>query len=287
MTAQAAPAAERAAGGWRRLRAAWRALGPEHRLAGLAALALLATMFLPWYSTALTRVVGGRAFVTHDNQTAIGAFSWVEAAVLLVALGVLALLFARGERRAFHLPGGDGAVVTAAGAWAALLIVWRLFDKPELGRGVSVGLAWGIFVALGAAIALALAGNRIRAARRPEPPLERGRRPPAGEAVEIVLPDHRPHLDTTTVMPERRRPPEGGAGPPRRAGPAPLSRETAAQDTAELRAASRDEAAESLQPGADERTEPLPPGDEHTEPLSRPADERTEPLPREHPGRAE
>jgi hypothetical protein len=212
------PAAVRAVGLVRRVRAAWRELAPEQRMTGLAALFLLATMFMPWYSTTSPGKLGKRVVAVHDSQSAIGAFSWVEAAVLLVALGVLALLFARGERRAFHLPGGDGAVITGAGLWACLLIVWRFFDKPELGQGVSVGLEWGIFVALIAAAGLAVAGNQVRAAHRPEPELEPVEPPRAfGEPVEIRIPDVRPHLEETQVMADRSR----RRRPPARAVPSP------------------------------------------------------------------
>ncbi len=267
---EAAPAAERAVGGVRRLRAAWRALAPEQRLVAFAAFGLLFTMFLPWYSTTSAGKLGQRIVAVHDSQSAIGAFSWVEAAVLLVALGVLALLFARAERRAFHLPGGDGAVITGAGIWACVLIVWRFFDKPELGNGVSVGLQWGIFIALGAGVALVLAGNRVRAARRPEPPLAQAEPPPPppGAPVAVRIPDDRPHLDETRVMADRT--PETPAA--RRSGPVPLSRETAAQDTAEFRAL----------PGAEnndteaERTEALPSEDE-TQAL--PSEDETQRLP--------
>jgi hypothetical protein len=155
---------------------AWRALGPDQRMAAFGALGLLASMLLPWYATTGFRITGlgsgrTRDLTAHDTQTALQAFTWVEAAILLVALGVLALLFARAERRPFHLPGGDGAVVTGAGAWVILLVIWRLFDKPTLGTGVTVKLHWGIFVALIPAAVLCVAGQRMRAAHRPEPPL--------------------------------------------------------------------------------------------------------------------
>ena len=39
--------------------------------------------------------------------------------MLLVAVGVLVLLFVRAEGSAFHVPGGDGGVITAAGIWTA------------------------------------------------------------------------------------------------------------------------------------------------------------------------
>jgi hypothetical protein len=176
-----------------RLTRAWRELDGDQRLAGLAALALLATLFLPWYQA--TIVDRGRA--TNPTFTAFGVFSFVEAAIMLVALGVFALLFARGERRGFHLPGGDGTVVFAAGAWAAVLLLWRVFDRPDVARAVGDGITWGFFFAFVAAAALAAAGWRIRAAHRPEPPL---RRAEEGDA------DPGPRTATTQVVPRRRRP---------------------------------------------------------------------------------
>jgi hypothetical protein len=168
-------AADRVGGLVARIRAAWNALAPEQRLAAVAALALFLTLFLPWYGKDFVQLEKGKptGFPQHDALNAFQVFSFVEAAVLLVAGAVLALLFARAERRTFHLPGGDGTVISAAGAWAALLIVIRMFDKPDVsGNGVTavtVGIQWGIFVALGAAVALALAGQRLRRARVREP----------------------------------------------------------------------------------------------------------------------
>ena len=141
-----------------------RALPRELQQAAGAAGALMLTLFLPWYS-AVFRGNEARSF----NRSAFGEFSFVEAAVLLVAAAVLYLIWARSQRKAFHLPGGDGGVIMGAGAWAFLLIVWRLFDTPEADNA-EFGLQWGIFVALAAAGALVAAGARVRAAHRPEPP---------------------------------------------------------------------------------------------------------------------
>ena len=146
-----------------------RRVPPELKLTGGAAALLALTLILPWYRKSFVPS-GATAFVTQ-NVTAFGVFSFVEAAVLLVAAGVLYLVWARANEKAFHLPGGDGMVVTLAGAWAVLLLIWRMFDKPEAGGGAAtVGLQWGIFAALAAAAALAATGARIRAANRPEPP---------------------------------------------------------------------------------------------------------------------
>jgi hypothetical protein len=82
----------------------WRRLNFEQKVAAVGAVLLIVSTF--------------------------GPFSFVEAAELLVGTGVLFLLRQRAEGKEFHLPFGDGTVVMAAGAWAALLILVRLFDRP-------------------------------------------------------------------------------------------------------------------------------------------------------------
>jgi hypothetical protein len=142
----------------------------ELRTASIAALALVVSMVLPWYQKSYFAQVRGRTQAVQDNLSALQAFSFVEGAILLVAVGVLFLVWSRANRRAFHLPGGDGAVITAAGAWALLLLIWRLFDKPDVQGAATMGVQWGIFGAMLAAGALIAAGGRVRAAHRPEPP---------------------------------------------------------------------------------------------------------------------
>jgi hypothetical protein len=205
----------RAAHGVARVRRDWQAMTSEQRLTAIAAAGLFVSMFLPWYKK--SAFSGGR--VVENTLSAFGVFSFVEAAVLLVAVAVLVMVFARAERRAFHLPGGDGPVIVAAGAWVCVLLIWRLFDKPSVAglRGGTAGIEWGVFVALAAAGLLVYAGTRVRAAHRPEPPLPGTRRSDAaGPGADIVLPDERPHLAATEVL-DRDRP---GPAPDRR-GPRP------------------------------------------------------------------
>ena len=186
---------------------AFRALPAEMQHAAGAAAALGLTLFLPWYSAVFRG--DDRTF----NRSAFGEFSFVEAAVLLVAAGVLYLIWARSQRKAFHLPGGDGTVIMTAGGWAALLIVWRLFDTPESDTA-EFGLEWGIFAALVVAGLLAASGARVRAAHRPEPPN------PAADEVDWERPP-RPQRDagrrpreTTTVTEVLRQPPGWEGEPP-------------------------------------------------------------------------
>jgi hypothetical protein len=179
-----AEVSRRAGGGAKRAVRFWRVLPHERRLAAGAALGLFMTLFLPWYqdtviASGTTSAAALRA--ASASITGWGAFSFVEAAVLLVAAGVIVLLFVRAEGGAFHVPGGDGGVISAAGLWTCLLIVWRIFDKAG-GQSdhaqyvTSTGIEWGIFIALGVAGLLVYAGSRIRQAHEPEPPLP-GERP--------------------------------------------------------------------------------------------------------------
>jgi hypothetical protein len=209
------------------LRKDLQALPAELRLTAVAATALAISLILPWYQKSYFQ---GQK-VVQANVSALGVFTFIEAAVLLVAFAVLFLIWARSQRKGFHLPGGDGVAITLAGGWALVLLVWRLFDKPEIqGVGVTVGIQWGIFGALLAAGALVAAGARVRTAHRPEPPN------PAADEVDWVAPDRparedrpdrRPRDATAVTDALRERPAwEGEVGEPRRRGRAAGDEET-------------------------------------------------------------
>jgi hypothetical protein len=202
-----------------RLARDWRALEPDQRLAAAAAAALFLTMLLPWYQQNAVVNAPRTAPLQSRNLNAFGAFSFVEAAVLLVAVAVIYLLYARAEGRKFHLPGSDGAVVMAAGLWAALLLVIRLFDKPGIsshGVAANVGVQWGIFFALGAAGLLAYAGSRMRASRALEPPIAR----PAREEHAARTRPRRPPAPVSSPTPMPSAPPRRAPATARRPVPA-------------------------------------------------------------------
>jgi hypothetical protein len=257
----------------------FRALPSELRVSAAAAGALAVSLILPWYQKSYFE---GQK-VVQANVSALGVFTFVEAAVLLVAFAVLFLVWARSQRKGFHLPGGDGVAITLAGGWALLLLVWRLFDKPDIkGIGVTVGIQWGIFGALLAAGALVAAGARVRAAHRPEPPNpvaeeegwvapDRPRREPRG--------DRRPR-DSSAVTDVLRDPPrwEGEAGePPKRARPS-------VPDDAETRRF-RDDDAETrrIADAGDQATRRFRDDDAETRRIADPGDERTRRLPPDEP----
>ena len=168
-----------------RVLSALRALNFEQRVAAAAALLLVVSTF--------------------------GPFSFVEAAEVLLAFGVLALLFARGEGRAFHLPFGDGTIIAGAGIWAAALIVVRLFDR-SLGQNL---------LALACAALLFLAGARERAKHPPDdlPDEEVSRAEGAAPAAPARAGRGAPGRETEPLPPPEFEPYRAEAGEQLRLGP--------------------------------------------------------------------
>ena len=231
---------------------AWQISPRERRLAAVAAIGLCLTLFLPWYQETVIATGSKTLQSANATLTGWGAFSFVEAAVLLIAIGVLVLLFRRAEGRAFHLPGGDGWVITAAGLWAGGLVLWRMFDKQggtvHGQYATTYGIEWGIFVALAVAAFLAYAGSRIRAAHRPEPALP-------GEEPQPPHPESRQPSDRPVASPPPVRA-EGAFVTARghHAPPSPGPEDT----TAPIRRARPRLSVEDPDPTRVRRAEPLP-----------------------------
>jgi drug/metabolite transporter (DMT)-like permease len=111
-------------------------------IAGAGGAALLAALFLGWYSGA----------------SAWQAFSLLDFLLALLALVPLALVVLQATRESPSLPVAFSVLTTLAGALAALLILYRLLDQPGPNERVDVEL--GAWIGLGAAVVAALGGWR-------------------------------------------------------------------------------------------------------------------------------
>lgn len=145
----------------------WRALGFEQRAAAVGALLLIVSTF--------------------------GPFSFVEAAIVLTALGLLALLHSRGEGREFHVPFGDGTMIAAAGLWSGVLIFTRLFSRP-LGQGLLALVCAAIIVAAGLRERARRPADDLAQPRPARPPVDPHAPPPRSrparrDAAQLQLPD--------------------------------------------------------------------------------------------------
>lgn len=146
-------------------------LDDGRKLSAVAGIVLLVSLFLPWYEKSLIPA-GAKQFVSQ-SISAFGAFTWIEAALLLVDAAVLLLLYLRSSDRRVELPASDGTMIAIAGGWMVVLLIIRVFDRPSVeGAGASVGLQWGMLVAMAAAggmLASGLASRAIERAAMPAP----------------------------------------------------------------------------------------------------------------------
>ena len=157
--------------GARRIVEAWRQLDTQQKVAAAAAIALILSLALPWFRLTGPDPISGAK--TSSTVTGFGCFTFLEGSIVLVAIAVLWMLFARGEERAFHLPCGDGSIVALAGAWCLGLLTWRIVLYPPRDGGFDPKVDWGVMVSMAASALLLGIGLRMRAAHIPEPPIER------------------------------------------------------------------------------------------------------------------
>jgi hypothetical protein len=134
----------------------FRSLEPPARLAATGALAIPVSMLLPWY---------GIQFGPGLAQTGFDSFGLGELALLVTAGAALYLI------TPLPRPLSEGALLAVAGAWAALLVAYLMIDRPdEISGHTDIHLRYGIFVAMGGALALLLGGLRLRRDQPRSPP---------------------------------------------------------------------------------------------------------------------
>ena len=132
-----------------------RVLDAEQRLAGLAALGILLSLFTPWW----------RDTAFDISYWGVRRFTWIELSLLIVSGSALLLLFRRAQGRVFHLPLSDGTLAMGAGLWCCVLVIARLLDPPTRsvrGHVFDYDMRWGALLCLGSGLLLALAGLRGR-----------------------------------------------------------------------------------------------------------------------------
>jgi hypothetical protein len=138
-------------------------LRPAERLAALGAAVVAGSLLLPWYGIEL-ELFGG------FSQTGLEAFNPAHAALLVAAAATVVLLWAGAGGRRLPRPLEEGALLVLAGAWMAVLVGYLAIDRPDAIAGFDgVRLRYGLFVALGGAAAVAVAGVRTRQASSGRP----------------------------------------------------------------------------------------------------------------------
>lgn len=152
----------------RKLLSDLRGLGGNERIAVIGAAVMVGSLALPWYESPISNDL---------VLTGIGAFGWAEAALVLIAAATTFLALQGGGGYVPPRPLREWALFVVAGCWAALIVLYRIADRPRFtlaGHDEPYDLHYAIFVALGGAMIIVIAGLRMR-------PRERAKHPRAPE----------------------------------------------------------------------------------------------------------
>ena len=124
-----------------------RRLGAGEWLAAASGVALLVSLFLPWYGAdpALDSAVGGEA--TASGWESLAA---IDVLLALVAASGVLLAIVTAAQRVPAVPTALSALVTLSGAFGILLVLFRLADLPD----GTAGREWGLFLGLAGALGI-------------------------------------------------------------------------------------------------------------------------------------
>jgi hypothetical protein len=137
-----------------------RRLRADERLALIGVLITIGSLVLPWFGVPLR----GEGDLV---QTGFGGFGWAEGALMLTAVATLLLLVRVGDGWIPPRPLRIWGLLVTAGAWSIVILGFRMIDRPSFDLDIidvhqRYGVRYGIFVALGGAVLVLLAGLRRR-----------------------------------------------------------------------------------------------------------------------------
>jgi hypothetical protein len=148
-------------------------LRPGDLLAGLAGVALLVSLFLPWY----TVVPAG-----NPDLTGWQSFAVIDVLLALAAAVGIAVAVVTAVRRTPALPVALDVIAVLAGALATLLVAIRILNQP--GPNEFLDVAFGAWLGLAGAVGITAGGWWATADERnrgvPAPRVEVRPAPPPG-----------------------------------------------------------------------------------------------------------
>ena len=134
-----------------------RPLSPAGRVVAAGVIAVAASLLFPWYGIAFSRGL---------SVTGLDRFGFAHAALLITVGAAVLLVVREASGRTLPRPLRTAELVAVAGAWAALLCLFLIADRPdELAGRAEVQVRYGIFVALGGCLAIVVGGLRMRSER--------------------------------------------------------------------------------------------------------------------------
>jgi hypothetical protein len=125
-------------------------------VAGIGGVALLATMFLSWYSAGGSATFQGQDIEVSLDFNAWQAFSVTDLILALTALSGIALAVLTASRRSPALPVAASVITSTLGALATLLVFYRILNQPGPNEFLEVKL--GAFLGFLSVLAVAVGG---------------------------------------------------------------------------------------------------------------------------------
>ena len=157
-------------------------LRPGEVLAGVAGVALLVVMFLPWYGVAgLSEPFGGALARQAGIPTTVNAwraFDVIDVLMFLTVVAAVGSAVVAATQQSVALPVAASVVVTALGVLVTGLVLYRLVNEPgsdaliEVRFGAYLGLVLCALIALGGLMSMqeGEATGRAQAQVTPQPP---------------------------------------------------------------------------------------------------------------------
>jgi hypothetical protein len=129
-----------------------RRLGPGEWLAAASGVALLVSLFLPWYDVALPSAPAGSGLSYYlPSATATGweALSVLDVLLALIAASGVLLAIVTADQETPAVPVAVSALVALAGMVGVILVLFRVLDIPDWAGGRAWALWLGLAGALG------------------------------------------------------------------------------------------------------------------------------------------
>ncbi len=127
------------------------------KIAGGGAIVLVVSLFLPWYGFDFSAVDvpnnGFSKLVEGITLSGMKALDYMDIMLLLIGVGIVAVLFLMANG---NLDDSLRSWIETAGSFAALAVIFRMFDQPDPAQ--LVVLKYGIYAALIGALAIAVGG---------------------------------------------------------------------------------------------------------------------------------
>jgi formate hydrogenlyase subunit 3/multisubunit Na+/H+ antiporter MnhD subunit len=128
-------------------------------LAAISAVALLTSLFLPWYEVGRAGPGGWTVYGPHwGSSTATGweSFSAIDILLALVAASGVLLAIVTAHQRVPAVPVALSALVALVGIVGVILVLIRVLDLPDWADGRE----WGLWLALAGAVGI-VAGSLL------------------------------------------------------------------------------------------------------------------------------